>query len=184
VVHVHVPDVKRQKLDAKSVACVFLGVSEESKAFRLYEPAARKIVVSRDVVFEEDKSWSWDTSYEEHIMADLEWEDNKTINVENEGAVSEEERAVIESICSPQNGENEEINRVPHKERNRVPPRWRNNYVTGEGLSEESEEEANINLYFLALFTSNPVHFKEAVKHDKWRTTMDIEIQAIERNNT
>jgi membrane carboxypeptidase/penicillin-binding protein PbpC len=98
--------------------------------------------------------------------------------------VSEEERAVIESICSPQNGENEEINRVPHKERNRVPPRWRNNYVTGEGLSEESEEEANINLHFLALFTSNPVHFKEAVKHDKWRTTMDIEIQAIERNNT
>jgi hypothetical protein len=64
-----------------------------------------------------------------------------------------------------------------------VPPRWRNNYVTGEGLSEESEEEANINLYFLALFTSNPVHFKEAVKHDKWRTTIDIEIQAIERNN-
>jgi hypothetical protein len=35
---------------------VFLGVSEESKAFRLYDPAARKIVVSRDVVFKEDKS--------------------------------------------------------------------------------------------------------------------------------
>jgi transposase InsO family protein len=56
VVHVHVPDVKRQKLDAKSVACVFLGVSEKSKAFRLYDLAARKIVVSRDVMFEEDKS--------------------------------------------------------------------------------------------------------------------------------
>lgn len=56
-------------------------------------------------------------------------------------------------------------------------------YITGEGLSEESEEEdANVNL---ALFASaNPVHFEEAVKHDKWRTAMDMEIQAIERNNT
>jgi hypothetical protein len=34
-------------------------------------------------------------------MADLEWEDNKTVNIENEGVVSEEEEAVIEPICSP-----------------------------------------------------------------------------------
>ena len=55
-------------------------------------------------------------------------------------------------------------------------------YVTGQGLSEESkEEDVDINL---ALFPSNPVHFEEALKHDKWRTTMDMEIQAIERNNT
>lgn len=52
--HVHVPDVRRRKLDAKSIACVLLGVSEESKAYRLYDPVARKIVVSRDIVFEED----------------------------------------------------------------------------------------------------------------------------------
>ena len=54
--HVHVPDVKRKKLDAKSLVCVLLGVSDEAKAYRLYDPATRKIVVSRDVVFEEDKS--------------------------------------------------------------------------------------------------------------------------------
>ena len=56
VAHVHVPNVKRKKLDAKNLACVLLGVSDESKAYRLYDPATRKIVVSRDVVFEEDKS--------------------------------------------------------------------------------------------------------------------------------
>jgi len=67
-----------------------------------------------------------------------------------------------------------------------VPPRWTSDYVTGQGLSEESEEEedANINLHYLALFTSDPVHFEEAMKHDKWRTAIDIEIQAIEKNNT
>ena len=100
VAHVHVPDVKRQKLDAKRIAYVFLGVSEESKAYRLYDPTARKIVVSRDVVFEEDKSWSWDRSYEEHIMADLEW-DEKVVNAENEEVVSEEEGEVTEPVSSP-----------------------------------------------------------------------------------
>ena len=63
-----------------------------------------------------------------------------------------------------------------------MPPSWMRDYVIGEGLLEESEEEdVDINL---ALFASNPVHFEEAVKHEKWRTSMDMEIQAIERNNT
>ena len=56
--HVHVPDNKRKKLDDKSFQCVLLGVSEESKAYRLYDPVSKKIVVSRDVVFEEDKCWN------------------------------------------------------------------------------------------------------------------------------
>jgi hypothetical protein len=30
---------------------MLLGVSEESKAYRLYRPASKKIVVNRDVVF-------------------------------------------------------------------------------------------------------------------------------------
>ena len=83
---------------------MLLGVSEESKAYRLYDPVAKKVVISRDVVFEEDKSWNWDRSYEEHIMADLEWndeEENKAVNAENDGVVSGEEL-----IGNPQIGEN------------------------------------------------------------------------------
>ena len=56
VAHVHIPDVRRTKLDAKSFTCVLLGVSEKSKAYRLYDPVAKKVVISRDVVFDEDKS--------------------------------------------------------------------------------------------------------------------------------
>lgn len=36
--YAHVPDQKRGKLDDKSVKCMLLGVSEELKAYRLYNP--------------------------------------------------------------------------------------------------------------------------------------------------
>lgn len=50
--------VVKKMLDDKSFQCVLLGVSEESKAYRLYRPASEKIVVSRDVVFEENICWN------------------------------------------------------------------------------------------------------------------------------
>ena len=61
--HVHVLDSKRTKLDDKNLSCVLLGVSEESKAYRLYDPISLRIIISRDVVFKEDKNWDWDKKY-------------------------------------------------------------------------------------------------------------------------
>ena len=55
--HVHIPDQHRKKLDSKSVACQFLGISVESKAYKLYSPTFRKVITSRDVVFDETKGW-------------------------------------------------------------------------------------------------------------------------------
>ena len=143
VAHVHVPDTSRKKLDAKSCACVLLGVSEESKAYRLYDPAAKRILVSRDVVFEEQKSWNWDKSFEEHIMIDLEWndqEDNEAINAENEEVVSGEEEAV-ESNDSLQNCEG----------RNKRPPRWMRDYVTREGLQKNRKKKMQVSTQFCLL---------------------------------
>ena len=51
---VHVPEQKRTKLDSKSRNMVFVGYSSMSKAFRMWDPTERKIVISRDVVFDED----------------------------------------------------------------------------------------------------------------------------------
>lgn len=48
---VHIPKQCRKKLDSKSKECIFVGYSEDSKAYRLYDPANRSIVTSRDVVF-------------------------------------------------------------------------------------------------------------------------------------
>ena len=69
--HVHILDSKRIKLDDKSVRCVLLEVSEESKAYRLYNLVFWKIIVNRDVKFKEENSWDWNKSHEEAIIADL-----------------------------------------------------------------------------------------------------------------
>ena len=59
IAYARIPDVKKTKLDDKGVKCVFLGLSEESKVFKLYDPITRKIVISRDVQFDEQSTWDW-----------------------------------------------------------------------------------------------------------------------------
>ena len=92
--HVHIPEAKRTKLDDKSRKCVFLGLSEESKAYRMYNPTSKKILVSRDVVFEESKSWDWGRNDLEGANAEpevLTWEnDEENIGGEEEFLPEEE----------------------------------------------------------------------------------------------
>lgn len=90
VAHAHVPDARRTKLEDKSRTCVLLGVSEESKAYRLYDPILKKVVISRDVVFEEDNKWNWDDSFAENIAPDLTWGDDDELHTPN---ASEDENA-------------------------------------------------------------------------------------------
>jgi hypothetical protein len=54
----HVPSERRTKLDPTSQQGILVGYSEVSKAYRIYIPPLRKVVVSRDVRFEEDKAFA------------------------------------------------------------------------------------------------------------------------------
>ena len=49
----------RAKLDDKSVNCVFIGYATQSKAYRLYNPVSKKVIISRNVVFDEESKWNW-----------------------------------------------------------------------------------------------------------------------------
>ncbi|KAG6512700.1 hypothetical protein ZIOFF_030829 [Zingiber officinale] len=52
-----IPQANRNKFDDKSEKCIFIGYSERSKAYKLYNPKTKKIVISRDVLFDEDASF-------------------------------------------------------------------------------------------------------------------------------
>jgi transposase InsO family protein len=51
---VRVPDKKRKKLDPKSEECVFVGLASDSKGYKCFNPITKKLVKSRDVIFQED----------------------------------------------------------------------------------------------------------------------------------
>lgn len=55
----HVPQVKRDKLDKKAISGIFVGYSSVSKAYKVYHPQSGKVIVSRDVHFNEDQQWDW-----------------------------------------------------------------------------------------------------------------------------
>ena len=58
-------------------------------------------------------------------------------------------------------------------------PFWMDDYETGEGLSDEDGLNAMITLN-----EDDPLTFKEAVKSKKWRDTMMVEMESIEKNKT
>jgi hypothetical protein len=48
-----------KKLEDRSIKTVFLGYEPGSKGYRLYDPVGKRMIVSRDVVFDEGSSWDW-----------------------------------------------------------------------------------------------------------------------------
>ncbi|GJU87479.1 retrovirus-related pol polyprotein from transposon TNT 1-94 [Tanacetum coccineum] len=67
--YVHVPSQRRSKLNDRSEKHVFVGYDKQSKAYKLYNLITRKVVVSRDMEFEEEGSWDW--SIEENKRYDF-----------------------------------------------------------------------------------------------------------------
>lgn len=64
--YVYVLDETRSKLDDKSEKLVFIGYAKNSKRYKLYNPRNGKIVISRDVEFNEDGSWEWNVPQDEN----------------------------------------------------------------------------------------------------------------------
>jgi hypothetical protein len=55
--HVKTTKLGLGKLEDRSTKAVLLSYKEGSKAYRLYDPARGKVLVSRDVVFDEAAAW-------------------------------------------------------------------------------------------------------------------------------
>lgn len=109
IAHVHVPENQRKKLDSRSTKCILLGVNEESKAYRLYDPASQRIIISRDVIFEEGKKWEWNKKdgEKEGELVDLsdkgeEEEESEEEGISNNPAEPETANLQQQAGCSTQ----------------------------------------------------------------------------------
>ncbi|XP_058722251.1 uncharacterized protein LOC131594177 [Vicia villosa] len=60
VCYAQIPKQKRTKLEETSERCVFIGYSSMSKGYRLYNLKTNNVIISRDVVFDENASWNWE----------------------------------------------------------------------------------------------------------------------------
>lgn len=193
VAHMHIPDAQRRKLDDKSKRCVLLGVSEESKAYRLYDPATKKVVTSRDVVFSENEAWNWgtkNTTTSEIPLEEEQTESAEEITPAEQIATDMVQRNEASPIDNRTDVKTEQIEETANDttnqsiaqsklKRNVRPLGWLDIYDTGN----EYESEELHNLVMLGSI-EDPVEYEETTKYDIWKIAMDDEIKAIERNNT
>jgi hypothetical protein len=54
VAYAKILDAKRTKLDDKSEKCIFVRYGDRRMGYKLYNPITRKVIMSRDVIFEDN----------------------------------------------------------------------------------------------------------------------------------
>ena len=91
ICYAHVPAEKITKLDEKSQKCVFLGYSDVTKGYKLLDVKTNKLVVSRDVIFDEKTIWNWEDKKIENtaIISSNQEEDEKDEDVSQGGEISD-----------------------------------------------------------------------------------------------
>ncbi|KAJ4980673.1 hypothetical protein NE237_031510 [Protea cynaroides] len=127
---------------------------------KLYNPSTKKIVISRNVVFDEDGMWLWnDNGVKEHTPSNFDSDENgHKVNVQEPEAT----QSLPAHAQSPIASEGDEEQIPSHVKRR---PAWMVDYeVTGINQSET---------HFALFFDCDPTIFEEAVKESKWCKAMD-----------
>jgi hypothetical protein len=166
--------VKRKKLDEKAEKCIFLGVSDVSKAYKLYNPLTKKIVTSRDVIFDEESTWEWNDQQPTNVLYENDDVEQKQILAPVIPRSSTDSIPTTAKDSPPVATVEEEEDQAVGRVRRR--PAWMEDYeITG--LS-------NPITHFALFADCDPTTFETAVKEEKWRKAMDDEINSIEKNDT
>jgi hypothetical protein len=150
----------------------------------------KKIIVSRDVVFEEFKSWNWNGKEKFKNPIDVNTVDNdedKEIELQHDETI--EDQVDVENNPTSSGNSDEESSNDSENDvlpiRTRQPPEYIRDYVTGiESIDNQADQQLQ-NLA-IAMFTTNEdlSSYDEASKHSVWKKAMDSEIESIEANDT
>ncbi|KAI5335519.1 hypothetical protein L3X38_025652 [Prunus dulcis] len=147
----------------------FEAYMEGSQGYRLYYPRTGKIILSRDVYFDETASWKWENTSNVELRMPMQMENQD--NAEHEQMVVDEPTQIldtqmqVEEETVPQDEEildrSQVFDHTPHK--------WRS----------ISDIMAKCNMCIV-----EPDSFEEANLDESWRHAMKAELEMIEKNNT
>uniref|UniRef100_A0A2N9GSE2 CCHC-type domain-containing protein n=1 Tax=Fagus sylvatica TaxID=28930 RepID=A0A2N9GSE2_FAGSY len=165
--YVHISGEDMSKLDPKSKKCIFLGFKKGVKGYKLWDPVAQKVVISRDVVFDEK---SMTKAYKEEKSQAAESSNNigrSTVQVELDELESQSDEE------PHSNDQEQDSTRSDRPKRNKRPP-------VRYGFED---------LVSYALLTSSedPSTFQEAIESsekDKWMEAMVEENESLSKNKT
>ncbi|GAU43961.1 hypothetical protein TSUD_283880 [Trifolium subterraneum] len=192
--YAHVPYSQRRKLDNRSITCVLLGISDESKAYKLYNPVDKKIVISRDVVFDEAKGWDWENKEKlKDISTDYDFLDdsviepaaNETVTPTNEETSTRDDSSTYVEVQRDASSEEIIVSDTRSDDGIELGPRIKKtpSHLRDFVIGKEAEEEQQ--LHNLDVYSNgDPETYEEASKSHKWKQAMDTEIEAIKANNT
>jgi len=184
VAYVKIPDARRTKLNDKSEKYIFVGYGDRRMGYKLYNPITKKVIMSRDVIFEEDKSWQWNDDQEavKWISTDLILEDEVEVpTVLAEGSIlPEEPQSPVHRFPVFNRRNTLESSSTPSSASSLEGPRRMRNLDELYDVTQVMEDTT----LFCFFADSDPLNFNEAVTEEKWIEAMDEEIHAIEKNDT
>ncbi|CAL9004868.1 unnamed protein product [Prunus brigantina] len=160
IAYAHVRDQRRKKLNDKSGKCVFLGVSETSKAYKLFNLVTKKVVISRAVVFEEETMWLYFSGCDIEEVPEI------------------QDQQSLQPVAQPHQQLEEESGYNLRDENTRTRPAWMMDYDVSNSSSDDG------NAHFALFVDSDPITYDETIKEKKWRKVMDNEIKSTEKNHT
>ncbi|GKU86234.1 hypothetical protein SLEP1_g783 [Rubroshorea leprosula] len=173
-------DQKRSKLDDKREKFIFLGVSDKSKAYRLYNPITKKVIISHDVVFNEASTTSWTQKPRRQIPTNFKNGEDLIVQnsggqmQQNEGLTSADfeasRKAEEESLPTTEHSTERSLSTTPELEfeTSSRPQRKKRRLTWLEDYEVTNLPQDGVLVTHFALFADcDPLIYEEAVKREK-----------------
>lgn len=178
--------LKYEKIDSgqlRKLDDIHLGIEPGSKAYRLYNPISKIIVVNRDVIFDGKSCWNWkgdnDEARDKPGMVHMSWgttQDNGSgpfvvrVHYEDKATEPETETNETEEINSEGVDEQEYTQEVRPSTRQTSRPCYLEDYVL---LSDIKCE------FLLLTLNDEPLSLQEKLKDKRWKVACVDEIDSI-----